>query len=215
MKLKWIGHSCFLVTSNTGTKIITDPYTPGGGVQYEPINESANIVTVSHEHHDHNAVSFVGGNPRIVREEGEQTVEGIKIRGIACYHDDSSGTQRGNNVIFCFTVDGIRVCHLGDLGHRLDSDKLNELGDIDVLLIPVGGHFTMDARVATEVCDDIKPGIAIPMHFKTPKLQFPIVGVEDFLAGKNNVKIMNSSEIEVDKGQLPEITEIVILQPAS
>jgi L-ascorbate metabolism protein UlaG (beta-lactamase superfamily) len=215
MKIKWIGHSCFLITAKSGLKIITDPYSPGGGVQYEPVTDSADIVTVSHEHHDHNAVSEVKGNPKIVKGPGEHLVEGITISGLACHHDDMSGEQRGDNTIFCFTLDEVRICHSGDLGHRLSPEQLKEIGNVDVLLIPVGGYFTIDAKVATEVCNDLAPGIVIPMHYKTSKLAFPVVGVDDFLKGKANVKMVDSSEIDVEKGQLPGSTEIIVLQSAA
>jgi L-ascorbate metabolism protein UlaG (beta-lactamase superfamily) len=215
MKVKWIGHSCFLITSKTGLKIITDPYTPDGGVKYGPVMESADIVTVSHEHRDHNAISEVKGKPEIVRGKGEHLVKGIQIRGIASYHDDVSGTKRGDNVIFCFTVDDVTICHSGDLGHRLSPEQLSDIGNVDVLFIPVGGFFTIDAKTASQVCNDIKPGIVLPMHYKTPKLDFPVSGVDDFLQGKSSVKRVDSSEIDVEKGNLPGSTEVVILQSAS
>jgi L-ascorbate metabolism protein UlaG (beta-lactamase superfamily) len=111
-------------------------------------------------------------------------------------------------------VDGIRLCHLGDLGHELSREEIAQIGNVDVLLIPIGGLFTINARVASKVADDLKPKVILPMHYKTPQCDFPIAGVEDFLAGKKNVKKLNSSEMEFKSGKLPETTEIVILQPA-
>jgi L-ascorbate metabolism protein UlaG (beta-lactamase superfamily) len=214
MKLKWLGHSCFLITSETGLRIITDPYSTVGGITYSPVNEAADVVTVSHDHRDHNNVAAVPGKPEIITGIGTKTAKGIQFKGIPSHHDKSRGKERGANTIFCFTVDGIRLCHLGDLGHALSQEEIAQIGNVDVLLIPIGGSFTIDAKVAGEVVDDLKPKVIAPMHYKTPKCDFPITGVEDFLADKKNVKKLNSSEMEFKAGKLPEATEIVVLQPA-
>ena len=214
MKLKWLGHSCFLITSDTGLKIIADPYSTGGGINYSPVNEAADIVTVSHGHLDHNNVAAVPGKPEVITGSGTKTAKGIQFKGIASHHDKSRGKERGANTIFCFTVDGIKLCHLGDLGHDLSREEIAQIGNVDLLLIPIGGFFTIDAKVASQVVDDLKPKVVAPMHYKTPKCDFPVTGVEDFLAGKKNVKKLNSSETEFKAGKLPETTEIVVLQPA-
>jgi L-ascorbate metabolism protein UlaG (beta-lactamase superfamily) len=215
MKLKWLGHSCFLITSETGLKIITDPYSTVQGVNYAPVKEAADIVTTSHDHFDHNAVSSVAGKPEVVKVIGMKSVKGIQFKGIASYHDEAGGKQRGANTIFCFSVDRIKVCHLGDLGHQLNSERIKEIGDVDLLFIPVGGYFTIDAKVATQICNDLKPRVIVPMHYKTPKLDFPITGVDDFLAGKNNIKRLDWSEIELKAEALPTKPEILVLKPAS
>ena len=214
MKLKWLGHSCFLITSETGLRIITDPYSTVGGINYSPVNEAADIVTVSHNHRDHNNIAAVQGKPEVITGSGTKTAKGIQFKGIASHHDESKGKERGANTIFCFTVDGIRLCHLGDLGHELSREEIAQIGNVDVLLIPIGGFFTIDAKVAAKVGDDLKPKVILPMHYKTSKCDLPITGVEDFLAGKKNVKKLNSSETEFKAGKLPEATEIVVLQPA-
>jgi len=214
MKLKWLGHSCFLITSETGLRIITDPYSTVGGINYSPVNEAADIVTISHNHRDHNNIAAVRGKPEVITGSGTKTAKGIQFKGIASHHDESKGKERGANTIFCFTVDGIRLCHLGDLGHELSREEIAQIGNVDILLIPIGGFFTIDAGVATKVGDDLKPKVILPMHYKTPKCDFPITGVEDFLAGRKNVKKLNSSETEFKAGKLPEATEIVVLQPA-
>ena len=214
MKLKWLGHACFLITSETGLRIIIDPYETGGGIRYSPVNEAADIVTVSHDHSDHNAVSSVRGKPEVVKDSGVKDVKGIQFKGIATYHDESQGGERGTNTVFCFSVDGLKLCHLGDLGHRLSREDIAEIGGVDVLFIPVGGFFTIDANVASQVCDDLKPKVVVPMHYKTPKLDFPVAGVEDFVKGKKNVRTLDSSEAEFKLGELPGATEIVVFQPA-
>lgn len=214
MKLKWLGHSCFLITSETGIKIITDPYSSGGGLNYAPINESADIVTVSHEHRDHNNSAAVPGKPEVIKGIGTKTAKGIQFKGIVSCHDKSKGRERGANTIFCFTVNGINLCHLGDLGHELSQEEIAQIGNVDILFIPIGGVYTIDAKLASKVVDDLKPKVVAPIHYKTPKCDFPIAGVEDFLAGKRNVKKLNSSETELKAGKLPEATEIIVLQPA-
>ena len=212
MKVKWLGHATFLITSDSGIKIITDPYVTGGNLSYGEIKESADIVTVSHEHGDHNNAAAVSGSPVVVR--GSAEVKGIKFKDIPSHHDKIGGSQRGNNVIFCFEVDGMNVCHLGDLGHQLSENQLAELGQVDVLLIPVGGLFTIDAITATQVCDQIKPRVIIPMHFKNDKCGFPIAGVDEFLKGKKNVSQPDASEAEFKQGELPAETQIIVLKPA-
>ncbi|MFW6118356.1 MAG: MBL fold metallo-hydrolase [Chloroflexota bacterium] len=214
MKVKWLGHSCFLVTSREGLRIITDPYAVTGGINYSPIEETADIVAVSHGHDDHSNISAVQGKPEVVRGDGTNTAKGIQFRGIATYHDASQGTQRGPNTVFCFAADDMKLCHLGDLGHVLTPGQVNEIGTVDILFIPVGGLFTIDACIASRICDQLKPKVVIPMHFKTPKCAYPIAGVEDFLKGKKNVRRVGGSEVEFEREKLPGTTEIVLLQPA-
>ncbi|GAH71186.1 unnamed protein product, partial [marine sediment metagenome] len=213
MKIKWLGHASFLITSDAGTKIITDPYVTGGGLSYGEIKESADIVTVSHGHGDHNNVAAVQGNPAVVKEVAPVEIKGIKFNGIPTYHDSAGGKERGNNIIFCFEVDGMRVCHLGDLGHQLGDKEVAELGKVDILLIPVGGFFTIDASVATEVCSKLTPKVIIPMHYKNDRCAFPIAGVDEFLQGKAGVSRLDTSEVEFKPGELPATTQIIVLKP--
>ena len=216
MKVKWLGHAAFLITSEEGTKIITDPYQPGMfGLNYGKINEAADIVVVSHDHADHNYVQGVPGKPQVVKGSGIHKAKGIEFKGIPSYHDTSKGSERGQNNIFCFSVSGVKVCHMGDLGHTLSEREAAEIGNVDVLLIPVAGTYTVDAAAANKVVEQIKPRVVIPMHFKTDKCPtFPVTDVEPFLAGKTNVKRMNTSEVEFKKEQLPKVTQIVVLKHA-
>jgi L-ascorbate metabolism protein UlaG (beta-lactamase superfamily) len=216
MKIQWLGHACFLLTSESGTRIITDPYTPGAfGLDYGSIAEEADIVTVSHDHADHNNVADVKGKPQVVQGAGAHEAKGIRFKGVATFHDPSSGSQRGANTLFCFAVDGVNVCHLGDLGHDLDDRAVAEAGPVDVLLIPVGGNFTIDAAVANRVCDKLKPKMVIPMHFRNDRCpNFPVTGVDEFVAMRSSVRRLHSSEVTVRKEELPATVETVVLQPA-
>jgi len=218
MKIKYLAHASFMITSDTGVKIVTDPYVPayvaGDGPSYGEIEEAADIVLVSHDHDDHNNVSAVRGNPQVIKGTGIARVKGIEFRGIPAHHDEAGGRLRGSNIMFCFELDGIRVCHLGDLGHQLTDKQVAELGRIDILLIPVGGYYTIDAQVATEVCSKLKPKVIIPMHYKTDKCCFPIAGVDDFLQGKTNVSRPDSSEVEFKQAELPATTQIMVLKSA-
>jgi L-ascorbate metabolism protein UlaG (beta-lactamase superfamily) len=216
MKVKWLGHASMLLTSTGGLRIITDPYETGAfGLGYAPIKEKADIVTISHDHGDHNNASSVKGKPSVVKTGGIYKVRGVELYGIGCYHDNSSGKERGKNIIFCFSLDGIRVCHLGDLGHALSLQDQSRIGPVDLLFIPVGGNFTIDAKVAAEVCRALKPRVAIPMHFCNGRCpNFPVARVDDFLVLMKNVEHENASEIELHKESLPEEMKVVVLEPA-
>ncbi|MFH1087665.1 MAG: MBL fold metallo-hydrolase [Chloroflexota bacterium] len=211
--IRWLGHAAFLITTSAGTRIITDPYTPSATIAYSPIEESADIVTVSHGHGDHSNVAAVRGNPELVRATIE--AKGMKFRAIPSYHDRAQGKERGNNTIFCFEADGLSLCHLGDLGHPLDGNQVTEIGKVDVLLIPVGGNYTIDAIVASEVCEQLKPNVVIPMHFRNEKCTSPIVGVDEFLKDNKNVTRLETSDIEVRQTALPKDRQIIVPKPAN
>jgi L-ascorbate metabolism protein UlaG (beta-lactamase superfamily) len=216
MKVKWLGHACFAITSEAGPKIITDPYTPGAfGLNYSPVEEEADIVTVSHDHADHNNVSAVKGKPQVVKGGGSHTSQGVEFHGIDSYHDDVRGKERGANTIFCFTVDGIRVCHLGDLGHALTKQNQADIGPVDLLLIPVGGNFTIDANIAAQTCRQLNPRIVIPMHYRNERCpDFPVAGIDDFLALMQRVRREDGSEAAFSSGTLPKAMEVVVLKSA-
>jgi len=217
MKIKWYGHAAFLITSDQGVKVIMDPYESGaygGQLTYGKIQDHADIVLTSHDHADHNDVKSLPGSPEVVKGSGSKTVKGISIKGVPTYHDPSKGSERGANVIFSFVVDDIRVCHLGDLGHVLSDQEVAEIGPVDLLMIPVGGYYTIGPKEATRVAEQIRPKVLIPMHFKTPKCGFPIAPADDFLKGKSNVKRMKANETAFNKGALPKQMEIVLLEHA-
>jgi L-ascorbate metabolism protein UlaG (beta-lactamase superfamily) len=217
MKVKWYGHAAFLITSDQGVKVITDPYEPGGfggAIGYGQIPDEADIVLVSHDHADHNDVRSLRGKPRVVKGAGIHRVSGLEIKGIATYHDESKGSERGPNTIFCLQVDGLRLCHLGDLGYVLNEQEAKQIGAVDLLLIPVGGVYTIDPAQAGQVAQRLNPRITIPMHYKTLHCGFPLARVEDFTAGKPGVKVLKGSDLEVREENLPKNPEIIVLQPA-
>lgn len=214
MKIKWLGHACFLIEGEQG-RLITDPYDES--IPYRPPDFSVDVVTVSHDHFDHNAVGRVKGSPAVVRGEGVHSASGIRFQGIASFHDESGGTKRGANTIFAFEIEGIRMAHLGDLGETLSEEQAAALSDVEVLLIPVGGYYTIGANEAAALVNRL-PGlrVVIPMHYKTDRLgdDFPIAPVENFARRVQNVKRIGSSEVTLSRESLPAHQEVWILDYA-
>jgi L-ascorbate metabolism protein UlaG (beta-lactamase superfamily) len=213
MKIKFLGHASFLITSGKGIRIITDPYKPGcfdGGIKYAPITEEADLVTISHEHDDHNATN-ISGNPTYVRGTGKQEFKEVTIQGYDVFHDESGGKERGKNTIFQMAVDGINIVHLGDLGHPLSDKEIEQIGTVDILFVPVGGYFTIDAELAEKTVDRLQPKIVVPMHFKTGKCGFPIAAVEEYTKNKEVRKL--DGEFEITRETLPERTTTFVLMP--
>lgn len=216
MKMKWLGHASFLIESPGGLKVVTDPF--GKDVPYPEIDETADVVTVSHEHHDHNAVHVLKGDFKVVRgldeetKQARRTEESIKdvvFRTVPSYHDDQEGKLRGQNVIFVMNIGGLTLAHLGDLGAELSPDQAGEIGHVNALCVPVGGYYTIDAVSAGRVVDIIKPDIVIPMHYRTRFIQpWPISTIDAFLEGKKNVVRLNSAETKIDAGNIPKSREI-------
>ncbi|MFH1639781.1 MAG: MBL fold metallo-hydrolase, partial [Chloroflexota bacterium] len=166
-----------------------------------------------HGHGDHNNIAAVKGNPQAIKGAVSTTIKGIAIKGISAYHDDVEGKKSGSNTIFCFTVDGMKVCHLGDLGHKLTDAQLAEIGEVDVLLTPMAGNYTIDAATATELMNKVRAKVAIPMHYRNPLCDYPVATVDEFIKGKNNVASLDACEVEFKKGQLPD-NQIMVLKPA-
>jgi len=214
MKIKWIGHACFLIEGEEG-RVITDPFDES--IPYRPPDFIADVVTVSHEHFDHNAVGRVRGNPTVIRGEGAHSAAGISFEGIASFHDDVSGQKRGPNTIFTFEMEGIQLAHLGDLGGALTDAQVSALAGVEVLFIPVGGHFTIGPQEAAALIKRLPNlKIAIPMHYKTDRLgeNFPIAPVENFTRKMQNVKRVGSSEAALSRESLPAQQEVWILDYA-
>ena len=180
MKQTWLGHSTFLLENNAGKKLVTDPVDEGSGIALPPIE--ADVITVSHRHHDHCATERIGGSPAVKETCAEEEIAGFRIRGFFSYHDDKKGRLRGNNTIFLIEADGERYVHCGDLGHMPDDDTIRALKGCDVLMIPVGGVYTVDGKTAWEVTKRIAPKTVVPMHFRTSDLSFKLDPVDRFLS---------------------------------
>lgn len=207
MLIQWLGHACFLIQSDTGNRVLTDPFNEKVG--YPLPHVEADIVTVSHQHFDHNAVTVVRGRPKVIQEPGEHRIAEISVKGVSTFHDKEQGAKRGANIVFVINVDGLNVCHLGDLGHLLSREQLDRIGRVDVLLIPVGGTFTIDAAEAVQTVAAIEPRIAVPMHYKTAYMDFPITGVDEFT--KHYDRVSHCDRLEVTSDGLPEQTEVVVV----
>lgn len=209
MKIKWLGYSCFLITSDKGIKIVTDPF--DATADYKIPKIETNIVSTSYDRFDHNNAGMFEGNPVLIRGSGKISIKGIEITGVETFCDDEGGKKKGLNTVFKFRVDGLNVCHLGDLGHVLNSEQVKELGKVDILLTPLGGTFTIDHVGAMKVMDILKPQVTIPMHYKTEDLSFPLSGVEEFLSVVGNYKKIDGCEIEVNKDCIDDFPRVVVL----
>jgi L-ascorbate metabolism protein UlaG (beta-lactamase superfamily) len=211
MKIKWYGHSAFRLTTADNVSIIIDPYEPGGlggTIRYDQITDQADIVLVSHDHEDHNYTEGIKGPFRLISKEGFYDIKGVRIRAIGTFH----GAGMGQNLVFVVEADGVRVMHLGDIGHTLDQSSITQVGKIDVLMIPADGVYTLGPREASQMINDIKPSLIIPMHFRTKKGGRTIGGVDRFIEGKQHVRTISHSEIEVSTDALPNDSEIILLQ---
>ena len=210
--IKWLGHSSFLIALDDAVKIVTDPF--DSTVGYPAPDESADICMVSHDHFDHNCVSVVKGNPDVVKGTGEKEAKGIKFKGVGSFHDDTEGSQRGENTIWVFELGGIKFAHAGDLGVELDDVQVKEIGAVDVLFVPTGGFYTIDPAAASKVVSRLNPKVVIPMHYKTTFLgdNFPLAGVDEFLKGKENVVKVGSNSVSFSKENLPEKTTVYVLE---
>lgn len=213
MIITWQGHSCFKIQDKIGpdgVTLITDPFGKDYGLKVP--NCEADIVTVSHDHDDHNNVSALRGNPFVINCAGEYDIKDVLIEGVHSFHDAEEGKERGSNIIYRFEVEDISIVHLGDLCHVLDSAHLEKLAGTDILLIPVGGIYTLNAKQAVEVISQIEPRIVIPMHYKTDDLKLDIEGVDKFIK-EMGITPSYEEKLKISKRDLPsEDMELVILK---
>ncbi|HCZ05715.1 MAG: hypothetical protein PWP37_565 [Thermotogota bacterium] len=203
MKIYWLGHACFLIEGKS-VRVVTDPYDPSVG--YPVLDVEADVVTESHQHFDHNAHGYVKGKPRIISSPGEHRVGDIVIKGFETFHDDVGGKNRGKNIVFKMLIDGISVVHMGDIGEVIDglSEKLKP---VDILMIPVGGHFTVGPEEAKEIVNKLDPHIVIPMHYRTEYLKFDIAPVDRFLS------LFDDHEVVDNPFTVPESLETYSKKP--
>jgi len=209
MKLEWIGHACFQMTAQDGTTVITDPYDESVGIDMVPL--CADLITMSHEHHDHCEMSMIVGKPVIARGCETACVGSVKAKAVSSYHDDAQGAKRGKNAIRIFEIDGMKVVHMGDQGCMPDAAALDAITDADVMMIPVGGTYTVDAQEAKDVLAHAKPRCVIPMHVKTKRCPYPIANVQEFLALMDAADARPIDVLDVTKETVP--CGVVLMSP--
>jgi L-ascorbate metabolism protein UlaG (beta-lactamase superfamily) len=213
MEVAFLGHSSFRIRTPQGF-LVTDPFDPKMvGLKYSGVE--ADIVTVSHDHLDHNQYQLVKGVKRVVAGPGEYEIAGVSIIGIPSFHDDKKGETRGKNTIYIIEAEGLRLCHLGDLGHGLSQTQVEEVGQVDVLMVPVGGVYTIGPKEASQVVIDIEPKIVIPMHYATPGLNpevfSKLFSVEDFLK-EVSLPAQRLPKLSLKKEELGEESRAVVLE---
>ena len=217
MRLTYFGHSSFLIEAADGTRVILDPYRHGsfdGALRYGPIDEPADVVAASHTHDDHGAADTIPGDPLVLVHPVAETVGAVKITGVQVAHDEAGGKKRGKNTIIVVDDGDVRLVHLGDLGHTLDDATVQAIGRVDVLLVPVGGFFTIDHKEAAQVVDTLDPHIVIPMHYKTDLVDFPIATEEPFLETQAGVERKTVPTLEVSGTNLPAKRSVIVLAHA-
>ena len=216
-KIYWAGQSCFQISvSNSrdhSADIVIDPFDEATGLKLP--NLSADILLVSHQHHDHNNVKDIKGEPFVIQGPGEYEVKGVFVQGISSFHDDKEGAERGVNTIYVIEAEEIRFCHLGDLGQKqLTDEQLEKIDRVDVLMIPVGGGYTIDSSAAQKIISEIEPKIIIPMHYNLPKLKIELDDISKFLKAMGNNSVVPQDKLVVKSSTLPKDgMEIVVLQP--
>lgn len=213
MEITYLGHSSFRLKGKQ-VAVVTDPY-GDIGIKF-PKHVTADIVTVSHDHDDHNNAEAIEGNPFVILGPGEYEVKGVGIVGVSVFHDDQKGVKRGKNTIYRIEIDDLSVVHLGDLGHTLSSTEVDKLDGVDILLIPVGGFYTIDAGKAVEVVSAIEPSVVIPMHYNRTGLNQSLFAsltpVSTFLKEMGKEGLSKIAKLTISKDKLPEELQVVVLQ---
>lgn len=206
LQIRWHGHACFEITNDV--TIVTDPH-DGKSIGIPAPTVTGDIILVSHDHYDHNKVKSVEKDgSKVVTDGRKRTISNIQINGYESFHDEVHGEKRGGNIIFKFTCNDIIFCHLGDLGHMLDEKTIQQIGDVDILFIPIGGTYTIDSEQAWETIHAIQPKITVPMHYKIEGLSLPIAGIDMFLE-KNTYKTLKvGNEIDIETEEIPKEPEI-------
>ena len=217
MKLKYLGHAAFELATAGGARIVFDPYTAGAyeTLTCDTIRGDFDLAITSHDHADHTCKDALARSKNRVTKAGKAAFGDIAVESFATFHDDAKGAKRGPNLVSIVEAEGFRVAHLGDLGHPITVKEFPKLVGVDVMMIPVGGHFTIDAAEAAAIVKEFAPRIVVPMHYRTPKVDFPIGSVEDFTRLMETVENTGASEIELMPGKLPEKTTVVVLRPVN
>ena len=206
MDIAFLGQSCFRLRGKDVT-VITDPYTPAPNAP--PLKAQGDIVTISHDHPGHNNAAIVAGEPRVLSGPGEYEIRGVLITGVATFHDAEGGKLHGRNTIYVFQMDDLRLAHLGDLGHVLSTEQVDEIGTVDVLFVPARGH-VLDAARAAEVVAQIEPSVIVPMHYDGSSEE-GLAGIEKFCHEMGLRQIVPQPRYSVTKGNLPQETQVIVL----
>ncbi|MDP2671237.1 MAG: MBL fold metallo-hydrolase [bacterium] len=215
MDITFLGHAAFRLKGKSAS-LVTDPFDPKVGLKFPKVE--ADIVTVSHEHFDHNASGLVGGAPYIINGAGEYEIKGVSVVGVDSFHDDKEGAERGRNTLYNIQMDGVNVAHLGDLGQAsLSNTQVEELGNVDILLIPVGGFFTIDASSAAKIAAQLEPKIVIPMHYQEIGSQIKeLEGPEKFFKEMAKENVEKLDKLSISKEKFPEELKVIqLVRPGS
>jgi L-ascorbate metabolism protein UlaG (beta-lactamase superfamily) len=208
VEITWLGQSCFRIRGREAT-IVTDPCPPSSG--YTIGKPTANIVTVSHNHENHSYIKGVAGKPAILERPGEYEIHGAFMTAVGTYHDARKGAVHGPNVSFVIEMEDVRVCHLGDLGHTPTAEQVEEMSGVGVLLVPVGGHTTIDAATAAEVVNIIEPAIVVPMHYRTADVHSELATLDRFLKEMGAKDLEPQPKLTLSRRSLPHETQVVLL----
>lgn len=217
MQIIWHGQACFQITAipqkNSQIRIIVDPYSEEIGLKLPKLE--ADIVLITHKHYDHNNLKAVQGNPFLIEGPGEYEAKGAIFQGVHSWHDEKEGAERGSNTIYTIDVEEMRICHLGDFGQKeLTSEQLDKIGEIDILMIPVGGVYTIDAKAAVKIMSQIEPKITLPMHYSVPKLKVKLEGLDKFLKTIGVKSIAPEPKLSIKKKDISEEeAKIIVLRP--
>jgi L-ascorbate metabolism protein UlaG (beta-lactamase superfamily) len=208
LEITWLGHSSFRIKGKEAI-IVTDPVGPNIG--YPVGKTKTDIVTISHNHPGHSFTAAIDGEYKEIRNPGEYELKGVFITGIPTFHDKVSGAELGKNVVFVFEIDGVTICHLGDIGHPLSSSLVEDIGDTGILFLPIGGVTTIDSNIASEVVRSIAPKIVIPMHYKTPIVTKELETLDKFLKKLGIKEIASQPKLTITRTTFSETTQVVVL----
>lgn len=209
MNIYWIGHSCFLIKTQLGKRILTDPFCTNIG--YKPYKGDVDVVTISHMHFDHSCTSYINKKAKILTDLVSYENTFCKINSFHTFHDNCFGLKRDKNFIFKIICDDVTLCHLGDLGHLLSKETLEKLGNVDVLFVPVGEHITLSINDLKKVIDDINPKIIIPMHYKTQNLSFSLNTLDNFLMKMKGYPMLHTNFLSINKSNISLKPKVIIL----